>query len=101
MKKVCAGFKGGNLTGLNGATAALIVPPISRDIIVVAQTFVELQEARYEADYDTLATFSRTNVITKIQEVERSFASLEAIRGDSNSHVFFAALLLQEKWRKR
>jgi len=46
MKKVCAGFKGGNPTGPNAATAALIVPPISRDIIAVAQTFVELQEAK-------------------------------------------------------
>lgn len=101
MKRVCAGFRQGNLAGLNATTAGLITPPIRQELMLVAQTFVELQEARHEADYDTLASFSRTHVIPKIQEVERSFLGLAAIRGEPNSNVFYAALLLQEKWKQR
>jgi hypothetical protein len=66
----------------------------------VAQTFVDLQDARHKADYDPLAPFSRTDVVTKIREVERSFARLALIRGEANSNVFLAALLLQRQWSR-
>lgn len=99
MKKACVAFKAGKPSNI--ATAALITPPIRQELKLIAQTFVDLQEARHEADYDVLASLSKTNVATKIDEVERSFRGLMRIRGEPNTNVFLAALLLQEKWRPR
>jgi hypothetical protein len=101
MKAVCAGFSQGNIAGLSNTTGALIDSPIRQELRMVALTFVDLHGSRQSADYDTLATpFSKTYVMTKIEEVERSFQRLEAIRGDPNSNVFFAALFFQKHWNR-
>ncbi len=98
MKKVCIGFGNSNPAA---STATLLAPPISPDITFVARAFVDLQDARHEADYDTLASFSKPDVMSKIHEVEQSFVKMSLIRGDPNFNVFLSALLLQEVWRKR
>ena len=100
MKAVCATFRQGNVERLPSTTAALVVPPIRQELISVAQTFVDLQDARHKADYDPLALFSRTDVVTKVLEVERSFMRLASIRGEPNTNVFLAALLLQRQWNR-
>jgi hypothetical protein len=66
MKKTCEAFGLGNPANLNAATAPLVNPPIRQELVLVARTFVELQEARHKADYDTLVSFSKADVITKI-----------------------------------
>ena len=100
MKRACRAFMQG-ASGLNPAMASAITPPIRPELLFVARTFAELQETRHEADYDTLAVFSKNNVIDKIREAERSLGRLAAIRGEPNTNVFLAALLFQERWRTR
>lgn len=97
MKKVCNSFSSGSLPP---ATRALITGTIRQEIRLVAETFSELQEARHEADYDTLASLSKADVVTKIAEVERSFSMLASFRGQPDSHVFLVALLLQRHWSR-
>jgi hypothetical protein len=101
MKTVCTAFSHGNVTNLSGPTRTLIASPIRPELRLVALTFIDLYAARQSADYDTLATpLSKTEVITKIEEVERSFARLNVIQGDPNSNVFFVALFFQKHWNR-
>lgn len=95
MKKACVAFSSGNLPD---ATRALVNAPIRQDIRTVARTFSELQEARHTADYDTLASLSKADVLTKLSEVEQSLGILVSIRGAPDAHVFLASLLFQTKW---
>jgi hypothetical protein len=102
MKKVCSAFSQGNIANLSGPTKTLTSSPIRPELQLVARTFIDLYTARQSADYDTLATpLSKTDVTTKIEEVERSFARLQAIRGDPNSNVFLAALFFQKHWDRQ
>jgi uncharacterized protein (UPF0332 family) len=98
MKKVCAGF---GQASPAATTAALITRPMQPELISVARAFVDLQNARHQADYDTLATFSKVDVMLKIREAEQSVGRMASIRGEPNFNVFLSALLHQEAWRKR
>jgi hypothetical protein len=101
MKKVCAGFSQDNIASLPDTTKALVVSPIRPEIKLVASTFVDLYSSRHDADYDTLATsFSKTDVIIKINKAEKSFAALVSIRGEPNSNVFLAALFFNKHWHR-
>jgi hypothetical protein len=62
--------------------------------------FVELQKARHEADYDTSSTWNRVDVLTKIRIVRGAFEAWGRVKGNPNSTVFRAALLLQKHWGK-
>jgi hypothetical protein len=101
MRAVCAAFSHGKIDNLPLATRALIAQPFRGELAAIASTFVDLYDARQSADYDTLATpLSKTEVMTKIEEVDRSFDWLDAIRNDANSNVFFAALLFNRHWSR-
>ena len=78
----------------------MIVPPVALDLIVVAQAFVDLQEARHVADYDVSATLLRAEVRELLGNAELSFQAWGRIRGTSNANVFLAAMLLDKKWAK-
>lgn len=53
MKNVCEQFRRGQIGHLPPTTQALIDPPLPIDLAIIADAFVELQEARHAADYDT------------------------------------------------
>jgi uncharacterized protein (UPF0332 family) len=73
---------------------------VSKDLQEVAAAFVELQEARHEADYDLAARFYRTKVNDLVRRAEHAFQAWERIKSDSASHVFLAALLLAQRWNR-
>jgi len=98
MKKVCKGVGAGNPASVTGQ---LMSRPIDSRLAFVAKTFVDLQEERHKADYDTIASFSRADVMLKITDVEQALASIQAIRGNPNTHVFLVALLFHEIWTRR
>lgn len=66
---------------------------------MMASAFVELQEARFAADYDVADTFAKLDVLEKIDLVEQAFAAWRAVRQHPNANVFLAALLLNRQWR--
>jgi hypothetical protein len=99
MKRVCQQFRQGNVNNLPTVLHGRISAPISRDIANVADAFVELQEARHAADYDTSEIFTRPDVLAMIDNVDQAFASRKAVKETPNANVFLAALLLERKWR--
>ena len=80
--------------------ATMLARPVSTDLIVVAQAFIALQEARHIADYDVSATFTRVEVQERLGRAELAFQAWARIRGTPNANVFLAAMLLDRKWAK-
>ena len=91
MKRVARQFAGGQVSpklsrGLNGEA---VQPELAR----VAATFVDLQQARHEADYDTTRRFVRQDVIDLVDRAEQAFADWNTVRRSIQADVFLAGLL--------
>jgi hypothetical protein len=96
MLEVCRQFARGNPAG---ATAAVLSSPLQPELRRVANAFVELQDARHDADYDLGTTFTRLDVLQKVRLAEEAFADWDVVRSQPNSSVFLGALLFQQHWR--
>jgi hypothetical protein len=59
----------------------------------VAGALCDLQDARHTADYDHLATFSKTTVVAHIADAEAAIATLEKA-SERQRQAFFAVLAL-------
>jgi hypothetical protein len=66
-----------------------VPPPLGK----VANAFVDLQQARHEADYDISRTFSRAETLDLVEIAERAFASWQTVRKTVPADVFLVALL--------
>ena len=93
MKAVSKDFGAGR-TGRLGATA-LAGTGISPELRQVAAAFVDLQEARHEADYDHLRTYTRKETADLVQQAEQAFRNWTAVRGSRAADTYLVALLAQ------
>jgi hypothetical protein len=96
MQDVCRQFAAAS-PGI--ATAQLLLGPPGLPLRQVANAFVELQDARHDADYNLSTIFTRLEVLQKIDLAEQAFRAWRPIRSEPNTSVFLAALLLQQQWR--
>lgn len=98
MKIVCGKFLpstlGAPLNDLIGTSA-------SSHLQLVARSFISLQEARHQADYDTSLNFTRTQAQAHVQQAQEAFDSWRRIRKTSEANVFILSLLLWKNWEKR
>ncbi len=97
MKTVCRQFSARKPAA---STAALLAAPIEDELVVVARTFVVLQEERHLADYDTGTIFFRAGVEQSVGDVREAFGKWAVVRPRPNATVFLAALLHQRNWDK-
>ena len=98
MKKMSQSFAGGTLPS---ALAEALVGPIAPDLQLVAEAFVELQQARHEADYDLSRSFTRAEVNDLIERARAAFQSWNAVRTSESARLYLATLLTGERLRKR
>lgn len=77
---------------LNGKT-------IQSDLALVAKVFVDLQQARHEADYDTSKDFSRRDCLDHVTRAEDAFKKWDTIRKTLQANVFLVALLTQSQMK--
>ncbi len=74
-------------------------PPPSQELTVfehlrtVADTFIEVQQKREEADYDTGKEWSQTDVLSQIDAVAAAFESWKAIREEPVAQAYLVSLL--------
>jgi uncharacterized protein (UPF0332 family) len=61
-------------------------------LLVFADTFIELQQQRYKADYDPTARFSREETIDIVNRAEAAIRSLRSATRDERR--YFAVLVL-------
>ncbi len=106
MRNVCKGFADGHEAAVRNrqpgqpppATRRLITLPLDLRLFSVAQTFVDLQELRHEADYNLDRQWRRLDVLSTVRIARQAFADWSAIRATPTAAVFAAALLLQKHW---
>ena len=64
---------------------------------VITNTFVDMLQHRHTADYDGAFTWSRTDVLEKIESVNAAFQSWRQIRDEDEAQNFLVTLLLKER----
>jgi uncharacterized protein (UPF0332 family) len=74
--------------------------PIPNPIRQVALAFVNLQEARHEADYNVTARFTRVEVNNLVTRVQQAFDAWKKVRGDPVAALYLGAMLLGNKWKR-
>ena len=72
--------------GLNGQ-------PLQPQLVAVAEAFVELRQARHEADYNRARRFTRREALDQIDRAERAFADWRCIRRTPQADTFLIGLL--------
>ena len=95
MKGVAKSFAGG--TAPDAWQAPMGEAPVSKDLRQVASAFVNLQEARHEADYDFRRLFIRSEVHDLIEAAEKAASSWRNVRGNPEGQVFMTALLVHDR----
>ena len=91
MKRVAQQFSSGGVSprlaaGLNNLE-------LQPDLIGVAAAFVDLQQARHEADYDTARRFTRKEVLDLVDRTEQAFRDWNCVRRSAQADTFLAGLL--------
>lgn len=97
MKTVAAGFARNDVSpkivgGLNGQ-------PIQPELANVAGAFVDLQQARHEADYDLSRRFTRQETVDLVEQAEEAFRDWEVVRKSDQAVTFLVGLLAQQNIR--
>ena len=72
--------------GLNGKS-------LQKGIIQLSRTFVDLQQARHEADYDIARQFTRREALELAGRAERAVLHWEKVQGSVQADTFLVGLL--------
>lgn len=96
MSKVSLNFAQGKLPSkLNG------IVPIPTQLRDVAKTFVDLQQARHDADYNLGRTFLRHDVLNYVSLVEQAFRDWNAVRDHDIAGLYLGCFSLWDRWEKK
>jgi uncharacterized protein (UPF0332 family) len=66
---------------------------ISKHLHSVANTFIQVQQKRNDADYDTGKEWTQTDVLTQIDAVSTAFERWKAIRDEPVAQAYLVSLL--------
>lgn len=66
------------------------LPP---DLSIVARAFVELQQARHEADYDLARRFTRSEALALVESADEAVQALGRVSDDPYCALLFVAFL--------
>ena len=72
-------------------------PVAPAELQVVAKVFVDLQEARQQADYDNARTWQSTDVEAIVTEAQTAFANWSTIRTPPAASEYLLSLLIGNK----
>ena len=97
MKDTAKSFGGGVLP--QKVLPAMQGAVLQNELKRVANCFVDLQQARHEADYDTLRSFSKSETLDLIEQTNQAFHDWRIIRNSLQAKVFLASLLVLQSVR--
>jgi hypothetical protein len=69
----------------------------SADLRSVAQAFIDLQQARHDADYNLAQPFRRSHVQGHVATARDAFENWKRIQGSEEARLFLLALLLKAR----
>ena len=91
MKKACSKFLSAQMSK---PLLSFVGSSASTGMKVIARSFVQLQEARPSADYDTASLWTRPKAQQHVQMARDAFSAWKQIRKSSEANVFLLSLLL-------
>jgi uncharacterized protein (UPF0332 family) len=94
MKSAASSFANGNLPSVLQSVVPNGTPPALER---VCEAFIDLQQARHEADYDLMRTFTRREVQDVVERAERAFEDWKSVAGSSAADAYLVALLLRKR----
>ncbi len=95
MKKVAQQFATNRVQGkIAPALGNNQIPVRLQD---VAQAFVDLQQARHEADYDVSRRFTRSETLDLIDQADQAFIDWSQTRRDPAAEAFMLSLLVSNR----
>jgi uncharacterized protein (UPF0332 family) len=97
MRKACQAFSS---RALSEPLLTLVGQLPSEQLRNIASAFIELQEQRHKADYDTGANFSRNETKAFLEKADSIFATWREIENTDEATVFLAALAFGARWSK-
>jgi uncharacterized protein (UPF0332 family) len=71
--------------------------PVPADLVTVAQTFVDLQQARHQADYDLSKTLTRSEALAQIARAEHALAVWSSMPSSEASRAYLIGLLVNTR----
>ena len=93
MKQVCQEYSGATVVaGVLTVRPGVVIAPQLRDI---GTAFVDLQQARHDADYDTATPLGHRDADLKVMTAENAFLDWAACQADPSSGVFLTDLFLK------
>jgi len=72
---------------------------VQQPLIDVAAAFVQLQEARHNADYNRAFRFTRNNALDLADLAEQAFQNWKQVRGAPSAETFLIGLLVYGRLR--
>ncbi len=90
MKRVCGMF---SVPTAPRQLSAILGTPVSNDMQLIALSFIQLQEARHDADYNLATTWTRLTAQQYAQLARNAFAAWLRVRKSHEANVFALALL--------
>ena len=79
----------------------LLVEPVDRRLVAVAEIFNELQEARLKADYDLAATIPLSDALGAESGATTVLGDWPALLPNPNTQTFLLAILFFDRWTRR
>jgi uncharacterized protein (UPF0332 family) len=101
MKKFCQTLANWDQNQPPKHLKELLQLPPSQDLRTLANAFVELQQARHEADYDISRRFSRDDVLALIRTTELAVAAFERMdRKGEERQLLLLGLAFNDRWQR-
>ena len=83
---------------------AVFSNPLPPEIVQLSITFISLQQARQNADYNLLTQFVQSEVVKLVSNAEKAIADFRTLQANpaakTADDLFLASLLLIDRWKK-
>lgn len=101
MKAGCQALANWNPSNPPRPLAGLLPDGPSAEVETIAVAFVELQQARHEADYDLSRRFARADVSALLNVADGAFAAFRRLdRNDPSRRVLLFNLVFHGRWKR-
>ena len=72
---------------------------VQQPLVIVANAFIELQEARHDADYNRALRFTRQETLDLVDQADQAFRDWSLVRGTLQADTFLTGLLAYRNMR--
>jgi uncharacterized protein (UPF0332 family) len=98
IKKVCLAFWGKLKASEDVVRLVQAYPQVPAELIVVISAFVDLQDARHEADYNTARKYKRQEATSFVDVAREAFSAWRMIKNHPVARTYLIALVAWKKW---